>query len=58
MTDDIISIKNYSIEMFKALGKQAGYRFEETIENDTLVVKMYRPDGTLAMVATKPVNKK
>jgi hypothetical protein len=35
--------------------RDLGYTFKESIEEGVLTVKIYRPDGTLAMTATKPV---
>lgn len=45
------------IKLVKVFMIKLGYKFEELIEGNTLTSKMYRPDGTLSMMAKKELNK-
>jgi hypothetical protein len=48
-------ITKEAFDRINQLARDRGYTFKETIEEGVLTVRIYRPDGTLAIVATKPV---
>lgn len=50
-----VTVGQDAITLLQEAGLRLGYRFEESTENGDVVVRVIRPDGSVAIVARKPV---